>query len=223
MPTKKFKIDLVDLPELETETINGKRYYVVSGEEKYPSVTTALDATSDKSHLERWKKRIGEKEANKISTQAKNRGTALHGLAEKYVMNEDVDLKNQQPSNVYNFMQIKKALDKHADNIRVVEGCLYSNVLKIAGRCDLICEWDNKLAVVDYKTSSKLKNKEWITDYLIQSSTYAYMFWERTGIMLKEIVILICVEDNIEPQVFRENPVNYLKLASDRYKQFHSM
>lgn len=226
MLIKTFKSNLIELQELETETINGKRHYIIpglEGVEKYPSVTTVLDATADKSYLETWKTNVGEDKANKIAAQARNRGTALHNMCERYVTNLEVDFRAAQPAHLACFLQVKKALDEHADNIRFVEGCLYSNLLKVAGRCDLICEWDGEIAIVDYKTSGKLKRKEWITDYLCQASTYAYMFWERTGIMVKKIVILVCVEDNPIPQVFEENPANYIRIASERYKQYHSM
>lgn len=213
---------LVKFPKLDTETINGKRHYVVTGEEKFPSVTTVLDKTADKSYLEQWKKNVGQAKADKISEQARNRGTALHYMCERYVTNVPFDIKDESPSNAACFLQIKKALDRWAGPIHAVEATLWSRRLKVAGSTDLVTMWDGDLAIVDYKTSTKIKKKEWILDYILQSSMYAYMYWEMTGIMIKKIVVLICVEDLSEPQVFVENPGNYTNLIASRIKQYYA-
>jgi genome maintenance exonuclease 1 len=67
---------------------NGLRFYrVTKGDEevaKLPSVTTVLGNTKDMSGLEKWKKRVGEAEANRISTLSMNRGTIMHRLIELY-------------------------------------------------------------------------------------------------------------------------------------------
>jgi genome maintenance exonuclease 1 len=214
---------LVKFPKLETETINGKRHYVVTGAEKFPSVTTVLDKTADKTYLDEWRKNVGEKQANKISEQAKNRGTALHFMCERYVTNVPFNIKDEAPSNAACFIQIKKALDKWAGPIHAVEATLYSRRLKVAGSTDLVAIWDGELAIVDYKTSTKIKKEEWILDYILQSSMYAYMYWEMTGIMIKKIVVVICVEDLSEPQVFVKNPGDYTKQIASRIKQYYSM
>ena len=57
-------------PEL-SRTSNGGRRYVV-GEKRLPSVTTILDACTDKTWLIEWKKRVGESEAKRISTESSN-------------------------------------------------------------------------------------------------------------------------------------------------------
>jgi len=212
---------LVKFPRLETETIDGKRHYVVTGAEKFPSVTTVLDKTADKTYLDEWKKNVGEKQANKISEQARSRGTALHFMCERYVTNVPFNIKDEAPSNAACFLQIKKALDKWAGAIHAVEAALYSRKLKVAGSTDLVTIWDGELAIVDYKTSTKIKKEEWILDYILQSSMYAYMYWEMTGILIKKIVVVICVEDLSEPQVFVKNPGDYTKQIAARVKQYY--
>ena len=69
----------------------GKRFYEVEGAGTFPSVTTVLSSTGDKSGLDRWRKRVGEAEAKKIGEQATNRGTVMHRLLELY-MGEDLSL-----------------------------------------------------------------------------------------------------------------------------------
>ena len=77
----------VDIDQLKRKnTENGRRYLTPSGA-LYPSVTTILSHKS-KPYIDAWKKRIGHAAANKISTQAANRGTTIHKLVEHHLLNE---------------------------------------------------------------------------------------------------------------------------------------
>lgn len=66
----------------------GNRFYQVTRDEeviaKLPSVTTILGGTSDKSGLDKWRKRVGEEEADRIGKLSANRGTIMHRLVELY-------------------------------------------------------------------------------------------------------------------------------------------
>ena len=68
------------LPNLESKTFpDGKRYYVTPSGNKLPSVTTVIGAQK-KEEILKWRKKVGEEAANKISRQASSRGTNLHTL-----------------------------------------------------------------------------------------------------------------------------------------------
>ena len=194
------------LEELSTETIDGKRYYVTpSG--KLPSITTVLSILSRDS-IKAWRARVGEKEANKISTKAARRGTNVHSMCEDYI-NNDLDAKKYLPNDRETFNSLKPILDEHLDNVYAQEVPLWSEYLGIAGRVDCIAEWDGRIAVIDFKTSRKLKKKEYISSYFQQCSAYAVMWEERTGIPINKIVVVIAV-DGEEPQVFEEKRDNYI-------------
>ena len=66
-----------------------------------------------------------------------------------------------------------------------------------------------RLAVIDFKTSRRPKEKDWITGYYIQTFFYAAAFLEMTGIAITKGVILIAV-DGSEPQVFEFDLHEYL-------------
>jgi hypothetical protein len=193
--------------EIDTVTVNGKRYYATPEGNRYPSITTVLSVLSKQSIME-WRKRVGEEEANRISTQAARRGTKVHSMCEDYLNNE-LDLKKFLPADKQTFLSLKPLLDEKISNIHAQEIALWSDYLKVAGRCDCIAEWDGKLSVIDFKTSRKLKKKEYISSYFQQASAYAVMYEERTGIPISQIVILIAVDDE-EPQVFIEKRDNYI-------------
>lgn len=210
-----------ELKELDTETINGKRYYVTPEGKKYPSVTTVSGFSTAKK-IKEWRKRVGEEKANKISTQAATRGTAVHKLCEDYI-NNDVDYKEKHmPVNIQAFNSIKPIIDKHIDNVVMQECPLFSDYLEVGGRVDCIAEWDGKLSVIDFKTSRKTKKKEWIHNYFMQESAYCVMFEERTGLPIKQIVTIITV-DNEEPQVFIEDRDNYIWDFIDIRKHYRNV
>lgn len=197
-----------EIQELETETINGKRFYVTPDGKKYPSVTTVSGFASAKS-IKQWRQRVGEETANRISTQAAVRGTAVHKLCEDYINNVENYTDKHMPVNIQAFNSIKPLLDTHLNNVIMQECPLYSDYLEVGGRVDCIAEWDNVLSVIDFKTSRKIKKKEWIKGYMMQESAYCVMFEERTKIPIRQIVTVITV-DNEEPQVFIEDRDNYI-------------
>jgi hypothetical protein len=202
--------------DLETETINGKRFYKTPEGLLYPSVTT-ITSQHGKDKIIEWRKRVGEEEANRISTRASNRGTKVHKICENYLNNEEdyartnpAHIHKTMPDSIAMFKSIQPLLDEHVNNIHALEIPLYSHHLKVAGRVDCIAEYDGKLSIIDFKTSGKLKEESWIKGYFMQCSAYAVMYEERTGIPVSQIVIMIAV-DSEHPQVFIKKRNDYIK------------
>ena len=208
---KIFKHNFVPKFDIKTETIDGKRYYVLpDGITKVKSVTTIISDASDKTALLEWKKRVGEKEAQRITTQATRRGSSVHSIAERYVLNEEDYIKSENPFSLESFTHIKNVLDNSVNNILGVELPLFSKVLKTAGRTDLVAEYEGVPSIIDFKTSKKIKKEEWIENYFLQSTVYAMMFEAIYKIKIPQIAILITV-DNEGIQKFikpREEYVN---------------
>lgn len=196
------------LQELTADTSDKGRFYTTPSGSVLPSVTTIL-SMQDKTGIDDWIKRIGEDEAKRIMLQASKRGTAVHDLAEKYVNNDENWKRGAMPANLFTFNTIKPVLDKHLNNIWTQEAALYSERLSVAGRVDCIGEWDGVLSIVDYKTSRRPKQKEYIEGYFIQESVYAACFFEMTRVPIKQIVTVIAVDDS-EPQVFIEKAIDHL-------------
>lgn len=203
MSRKLFKHNLVEYVDLKTETIDGQRYYVLpDGLTKLKSVTTLLGEKLDKTALLEWRAKVGEEEARKISTQAARRGTAIHGIAERYVLNEENFYRNEMPVNIESFKPIKQVLDDHVDNIYGIELPLYSKALGCAGRTDLVAEYNGIPSIIDFKTSKKPKKAEWIENYFLQSTIYSMMFQKLYDIEIPQIAIVITVDDEKTPQTF---------------------
>lgn len=220
---KSFNLDLVELEEVERIDGPEGRYYKTPSGLLYPSVTTVLGAMADKAHLEIWRNRIGFEEADRYTAVAGRRGSAVHDLCERYVKGDKIDPKKEMSFNMNAFRQIKKVLDKHVDDVRCIEGMLYSDKLKVAGSTDLIASFDNRSAITDYKTSAKEKSKEWIHSYFHQTSLYAYAWYERTGLIVKDIVIIMAIDTENEAQVFHEKVEDWLPEAVKITKEYHKI
>jgi genome maintenance exonuclease 1 len=217
---KKFKHNFVPFVELENEYINGQRYYVLpDGVTKLKSVTTILGEKTDKTALLEWRKKVGDAEADRISNQATRRGTSIHTIAERYVLNEDNIFRDQMPVNIDSFKPIQDTLDEHVDNIFGIEMPLYSKALGCAGRTDLVAEYDGKLSIIDFKTSRRLKKEEWIENYFLQSTVYSMMFEWTYKIAVPQIAIIITVDDEKTPQTFVTERSKYVNRVLEVFKR----
>lgn len=176
----------------------GKRVYLTPEGNYYPSVTTFLGELPNKA-LINWKKRVGEEQATKISKSATGRGSYLHECIEHYLLNNQQPFANELQQRL--FIQLKSTLDS-IDNIRVIEKALYSNKLKLAGTPDCIADYGGDLSVIDFKTSTKIKQEKWIHGYFCQTAAYAIMFEELYGIKPLKSVIIMAIEEANIPQVF---------------------
>jgi genome maintenance exonuclease 1 len=204
----------LELPKLKRVTVDGKRLYETPSGNKYPSVTTVTSLGSEDS-IKQWREKVGAVEANKVSTRASGRGTRIHSLCEDYINNKEV---NVDMFDIELWNKFSPILDD-IDNVRCLESMLYSHKLELAGTTDCIADYKGTLSVIDFKTSGKSKNKDWISNYFIQCACYAMMLGEMIGILPKQIVILIAVDDE-EPQVFIENTFDWIPFAIDARREF---
>jgi len=189
----------LELPKLKRVTSeDGTRVYETPTGKKYPSVTTVTGLLKKKAILE-WRKKVGDEEANRIASTAARRGTRLHTLCEKHLLNENVSV-NMFDQEMWN--SVKPHLSD-INNIYALESSLYSNHLEVAGTVDCIAEYKGKLSVIDFKTSRRVKTRDDIHDYFIQCSAYAVAFEEMTGKPVSRLVVIMGV-DNENTLVFQE-------------------
>ena len=224
MKTFKHIFNDPTLCNLERIEHDGKRYYVSPTGERLPSVTTFLSHFK-KDSIYKWRKRVGEEEANKISGRASRRGTKFHSLMESYLSNQNPEeylTEDLMPDMRQAFEDMQKTLDR-IDNIHYIETMLFSETVGLAGQVDCIAEFDGVPSIIDFKTSSKLKKEEWIEDYFLQTTAYSLMYEDMTGIKAKQIVILISVDNEVVPQIFVKNRRDYVPTLADRIKEYRSV
>lgn len=208
------------IPNLVSKTFpDGKRFYTTPSGMKLPSVTTVVGAMEKKAIME-WRKRVGEEEANRVSRMASGRGNRVHSLAEKYLKNEPIQWAREMPDAVVSFRSLVRCMGR-INNIHYMEQTLWSETLRLAGRVDLIAEFDGVLSVIDFKTSKRVKTSDDIPDYFAQCTAYAGMYEELVGNPIDQIVILMAVDGQQEPSVFIERTEDHLANLVERIEYYH--
>jgi len=187
---------------LSRETIDGKRHYCLPNGKKVPSVTTILDKTKSsesREALANWKKRVGEQQAQQITTEAANRGTRMHTYLEQYVLQDEM---KPLPGNPFAhpswFMAAEIILQglQHATEFWGTEVPVYYSGL-YAGTTDLVGVWKDRPAIMDFKQSNKVKKREYIADYFLQLAAYALAHDEMHGTEINQGVILMAVQPKL--------------------------
>jgi len=215
---KVFEHEPVDIgyKDLDATTTESGRTYAIPDGKSYPSITTVLSILSEDA-IRAWRARVGEEQANMISGKASRRGTNVHNALEKYLSNEDTT--KELPHIRQSLENLKPVLDDNIGKIYGLEVPLFSHHLKLAGRCDVIAEFNGVPSIIDFKTSKYIKKKERITNYFAQGAAYAIMWEERTGMSIPNIVIVMDV-DHEKPCVFVEHRDNWTKLLEDTIDEY---
>ena len=190
----------------EAKMVDGKRVYATPNGEFYPSITTVIGNNAKKqAGLAKWRARVGKEKAAAISSRSASRGTKFHSITEDYLNNElDIEKYKDSPLPVVMFEQTKKTFDR-IGNIYLQEAFLYSKHLEVAGRVDLVAEFDGELSIIDFKTSAEPKREAYLYDYFVQETAYACCFQELYSLTVKKLVTIVACE-NGETQVVIKPP-----------------
>lgn len=220
---------------IERVEVNGLRHYQVKRDDvivgTYPSMTTILGETKDKSGIDRWRDRVGHEEADRISHLSMNRGTILHRLIELYKATKGtpderlLELKDiastDEECTQFNeddmgavwleagwimFMKFWNNPEETFDRIEEVlaaEKFIWSE-RGFAGTLDNVSRTNDRgVLIIDYKNSRKPKRDEWIEDYFLQVAGYSVAYYERTGIVPEGCEVWISNEIDDKPQIFK--------------------
>ena len=190
-------VERFEYADLSKASKNGKRHYQTPDGRSVPSVTTVLSATKDMTHLNAWKKRVGEQEAQRIATESANIGTVMHKSLEKHVKGE----QRKPGSNLIQQKAHKMAnviIDNGLAGVSEVWGSevsLYYPEL-YAGTTDLVGVYKGSPAIMDFKQARKLKKKEWVEDYFLQLVAYAEAHNKIFDTQINQGRIFICTQNN---------------------------
>jgi len=215
-----------DYPNLKRIQTKQGRRYVGKDEKPVPSVTTILGDTGDKTALIAWRKRVGEAEATRISTESAGLGTKVHNALEKFILQEDYEIKGNNHISIMAKNMVTEMIDKglsKVDEIYGVEVGLIAEGL-YAGTADGVGMWEGEEAIIDFKTAKKIKKREWIEDYFMQGCAYALAHNEMFGTDIKKVAILMIDREGkyadfvIEGKEFEE----YCDKWSNRLADFYS-
>ena len=146
------------------------RWYEDPEANRYYSITNVLSILSEES-IQKWRAKVGEEEANRISRQASGKGTEVHDMIEAFVLGDTKETKNLLA--LQNFKEIKPIIEDKLSKVYATEKRMFSSHLGVAGTVDCVGEWEGKTSIIDWKTSKKFKKKEWIHSYFMQAAAYA--------------------------------------------------
>ena len=206
--------------ELKKKETPGCRLYELPDGQWVPSITS-VTSFYNREIFVKWRKRVGVEEANKITKKATSRGTDFHEVAQDYLLNKELDWDNYKPLSKFMFHHLKPELDK-INNIHAIERTLYSEYLGLAGRVDCIADYDGELAVIDFKTSEKIKPEEWLENYFVQEMFYASAYYEMTGIPVKKLITLMVTPGGDIAVFDKREKGEYIKLLVRYIKKFVS-
>jgi genome maintenance exonuclease 1 len=210
------------------DPITRKRVYLTPDGEKTPSVTTILSATKDMTHLNEWKKRVGEEKARQITTEAAGVGTAMHANLERFIAG-----LQRQPGNNPVHVQANKMADiiiqnglVDVDEVWAMEQSLYFPGL-YSGTTDLVAVYKGNPSVCDYKQTNKPKKEEWIDDYKLQLVAYIMAHNEVYGTDIQEGHVFMCSRDlqyqqfDLWPNEVSKYTDLWLNKVEDYYLNYH--
>lgn len=216
----------IEYKKLDRTTTPTGRMYVGDDNVPVPSVTTVLDKTADKTALIAWRKRVGDAEATRVSTEAAGLGTKVHNALEKYILGEDYEIKGN------NFVSI---LARDMTNLMINEG--FTGVDEVwgteigliakglyAGTTDCVGLHGGEEAIIDFKTSKKIKPTKWVQDYFLQCCAYAMAHNEMYGTNIRKGVILMVSRDvELKEYIIEgEEFDNYCLEWTKRLEQYYS-
>ena len=192
-------IEKYNYTKLTRDESTGKRLYATPDGHKVPSVTTILDKTKpaeSRIALANWRKAVGEKKAQEITTEAANRGTRMHKYLEDYVTQGFLSDPGSNPFSQQSHKMADCIIKQGFGPVTEVWGNevpLYFPEL-YAGTTDCVGVHNDEQSILDYKQTNKPKKLEYIEDYFIQLTAYALAHNEVHGTNIRKGVILMCVK-----------------------------
>jgi len=200
-----------DYTPISRKEINGKRLYATPDGNAVASVTTILDATKDKTHLIAWRKRVGEKRAQEITTEAAGVGTRMHTYLEKYIETGEWPSPGSNPFAIKAHKMACEIREKALVDVDEIWGSeinLYMPQM-YAGTTDLVGQYKGNPAIMDFKQSNKVKKEEWVVDYYLQMVAYAEAHNEIYGTDIREGHVFMCTRGD-----------DSMELGGEQYLQF---
>ena len=179
-----------------------QRFYEVEGE-RYPGVTKILSATkpaADRQALWQWKARIGQEEAQKITSSASSVGTRLHKIIRQHLNQEAVEI----PEDLEGYWRSLLPVISEVETVLLVEGAVW-HPDGFLGFPDALVVRRGQLCLCDWKTARKPKRREWIEDYCLQVAAYAAAVdwvYREQEIQVEQAVVAIALNET-KAQIFQ--------------------
>ena len=220
-------VDKYSYPRSSRAKLGGLRHYTIDGsQKKLPSVTTVLGRTQPKEKqesLERWRNRVGLREAQKITRDAAIRGTAMHKYLEDLILGQrslDLTPLGVEATRMAEII-VERGLNDCSEIYGIEATLYYPNLY--AGSVDLVAKYKDKVSIIDFKQTNKPKQREWIGDYFLQMAAYGMAHDAVYGTSIEQGVIMMCSKEGyyqqfmIEGDEFRQAKHKFLGRLDEFY------
>ena len=177
---KKYNRILEISEDAKQITLPDSRYYRRNGK-FYPSITYVLSYYPKGKFFEDWLKKVGYS-SDYIVKKAADEGTQVHEMIEEYLSGKEMNFLSLNGDPLYNphvwqmFLKFVEWWETFKPTLLEAEVHLFSDKLKVAGTCDLVCEINNEIWVIDFKTSNSMQ-----TTYELQTAVYSECYVECFG------------------------------------------
>ena len=165
-------------------TLPDSRYYRRNGK-YYPSITYVLGTYPKGSYFEDWLKKVGYS-SEYIVKKAAEQGTQTHEMIEDYLNGKELNFLSPTGYPQYDplvwqmFLRFVDFWEEYNPKLIETEVHLFSDEIKVAGTCDMVCEIEidgkTELWIIDFKTSNHLQ-----TTYDLQTAIYGKCYEECYG------------------------------------------
>jgi hypothetical protein len=165
-------------------TMPDSRYYRRNGK-YYPSITYVLQYYPKGKFFEDWLKKVGYASEH-IVRKAGEQGTETHEMIESYLNGEELNFLSASGYPQYDplvwqmFLRFVDFWETYKPKLIETEVHLFSDQIKVAGTCDMVCEIEidgkTELWIIDFKTSNHLQ-----TTYDLQTAIYGKCYEECYG------------------------------------------
>tara|TARA_R100001244_G_C5165055_1_gene131352 strand:+ start:1665 stop:2342 length:678 start_codon:yes stop_codon:yes gene_type:complete len=192
-------------------------------EKRLLSPSRVLNRTSDKSFLEAWRKKVGEKEADRIVQYSIAVGKSMHKYLENKINNKKGKLLPLSDPNVAMAtklakMIIQSGLKNKLQEVWGVESHLhFGNHYR--GIADLIGVYEDEPCIIDFKQKRKTQMERYdsIQNYFTQMAAYGMAHNRMCKTNIKKGVVLIATHDykfqkfTIQGDAWRKHCLNFIK------------
>jgi len=175
--------------------------YDIEGKQ-YPRMTRVIDIIS-KPEFYRWYAKNGYEKCESIKTDRAAFGTRVHQEIQNILENKDVWYDNEE-------MRVSLALfkdwkEEHKLEPVALELTLHNDLLGIAGTCDYVGKIDDRLMLLDWKTSKQVYDT-----HKLQVAGYTYMYEQATGKELDGCGIIAIRDGKIREKYLDRLEINAL-------------
>lgn len=143
------------------------RFYITEQGNYVPSVTSILDCYPKPAAFYEWLKKVGE-DADTIRDEAGERGSTVHNLTERFDGGEEVNLMDENGHVQYKLIEWAM-FERYVEfrrrfplEVIYTELNMSSDALGFAGTLDRVAKFNDRVLILDIKTSNSLYDHYWL-------------------------------------------------------------